>query len=56
MSVLQPLRLRKEVPNTADPKQVPTPEAEADRSVLAINVVARVPSTRWLKKDETKTK
>jgi hypothetical protein len=56
MSVLQPLRSRKEVPDTADPKQVPTLEAEADRSILAIDVVAKVPSTRWLKKDETRTK
>jgi hypothetical protein len=28
----------------------------ADRSVLASDVVARVPSTRWLKKEEAKTK
>jgi hypothetical protein len=48
--------LKKEVPDTADPQQVPTPEAEADRSVVANDVVARVPSTRWLKKDEAKKK
>jgi molybdopterin biosynthesis enzyme len=41
-------------PDTADPQQVPTPEA--DQSVLANDVVARVPSTRWLKKVEVKTK
>jgi hypothetical protein len=29
---------------------------EADRSVLASDVVARVPSTRWLKKEEVKKK
>jgi hypothetical protein len=48
------LRSKKEVPDTADPRQVPTPGA--DRSVLANDVVARVPSTRWLKKVEAKTK
>jgi hypothetical protein len=56
MSVLHQLRSKKEVLDTADLQQVPTPEAEADRSILASDVVARVPSTRWLKKDETKTK
>jgi hypothetical protein len=35
-------------------QQVPIPEA--DRSVLASDVVARVPSTQWLKKEEAKTK
>jgi hypothetical protein len=48
------LRSKKEVLDTADPQQVPTPEA--DRSVLASDVVARVPSTQWLKKVEAKTK
>jgi hypothetical protein len=46
--------LKKEVLDTADPQKVPTPEA--DRSILASDVVAKVPSTRWLKKDEAKTK
>jgi hypothetical protein len=54
MSVSQLLKSKKEVLDIADPRKVPTPEA--DRSVLASDVVARVPSTRWLKKDEEKTK
>jgi hypothetical protein len=53
---LQLLKSKKEVLDTADPQQVPTPEAEADRSVLANDVVARVPSTRWLKKAGVKIK
>jgi hypothetical protein len=48
------LRSKKEVLDTADPQQVPT--AEADRSVLVSDVVARVPSTRLLNRDEAKTK
>jgi molybdopterin biosynthesis enzyme len=51
---LQLLRLRKEVLDTVDLQQVPIPEA--DHSVLASDVVAEVPSTRWLKKEEAKTK
>jgi hypothetical protein len=39
---------------TADPQQVPTPGA--DRNILANDVAARVPLSRWLKKDEVKTK
>jgi hypothetical protein len=54
MSVLQLLRLNKEVLDTTDLRQVPIPEA--DRSSLDSDVVARVPSTRWLKKEEAKTK
>jgi molybdopterin biosynthesis enzyme len=54
MSALQLLRSRKEAPNTVDRQQVPIPEA--NRSVLASDVVARVPSTRWLKKEEVKMK
>jgi hypothetical protein len=54
MSVLQLLRSRKEAPDTVILRQVPIPEA--DRSVLTSDVVARVPSTRWLKKEEVKTK
>jgi hypothetical protein len=44
----------KEVPDTVDLRQVSIPEA--DRSFLANDVIARVPSTRWLKKEEVKTK
>jgi hypothetical protein len=54
MSVLQLLRSRKEAPDTVDLQQVPIPEA--DRSILASDVVDRVPSTRWLNKEEVKTK
>jgi ligand-binding sensor protein len=54
MSVLQLLRSRKETLDTVDLRQVPI--LEADRSVLASDVVARVPSTLWLKKEEAKTK
>jgi hypothetical protein len=54
MSVLQLLRSRKEALDTVDLRQVPIPEV--DQSILASNVVARVPSTRWLKKEEVKTK
>jgi hypothetical protein len=54
MSVLQLLRPRKEAPDTVDLQQVPIPEA--DRSVLTSDVVAWVPSTQWLTKEEVKTK
>jgi hypothetical protein len=54
MSVLQLLKSRKEALDTVDLRQVPIPEA--DRSVLASDVVDRVSSTRWLKKEEKKTK
>jgi hypothetical protein len=54
MSVLQLLRSKKEAPDTADPRQVPIPEA--DQSALDSDVVARVLSTRWLKKGEAKMK
>jgi hypothetical protein len=43
MFALPLLRSKKEVPDTADLRVVPTPEA--DRSVLASDVVAEVPST-----------
>jgi hypothetical protein len=52
--VLQLLRSRKEVPDTVDLRRVPIPKA--DQSVLASDIVARVPSTQWLKKEEVKTK
>jgi hypothetical protein len=48
------LKSKKEVLDTADPQEVPTPGV--DRNVLANDIVARVPSTRWLKRDEAKTK
>jgi hypothetical protein len=51
---LQLLRSKKEVLDTADPRQVLTPDA--DRSVLANDVIARVTSTQWLKKVEAKMK
>jgi hypothetical protein len=54
MSALQPLRLKKEVPDIADTRQVLIPEA--DRSILDSDVEARVLLTRWLKKGEVKTK
>jgi hypothetical protein len=54
MSALQPFRLKKEVRDTTDPRQVPIPEA--DQSVLDNDVEARVLLTRWLKKGEVKTK
>jgi hypothetical protein len=54
MSSSQLLRSKKEVLDIEDPQQVPT--TEADRSIRASDVVARVPSTQWLKKDEAKTK
>jgi hypothetical protein len=48
------LRSKKEVLDTAYPQQAPT--LGADRSVHATDIVARVPSTRWLKRDEAKMK
>jgi hypothetical protein len=54
MSMLPLLGLRKEALDIVDLRLVPIPEA--DRSVLARDIVARVPSTRWLKKEEAKTK
>jgi hypothetical protein len=54
MSVWQLLRSRKEALDTVDMQQVPIPEA--DRSVLACDVVARVPSTQCLKKEKVKMK
>jgi hypothetical protein len=52
--VSPPLRSKKEVLDTADLQQVPTPGA--DWNVLANDVAARVPSTRWLKRYKAKTK
>jgi hypothetical protein len=53
-SALPPLRSKKEVLDTADPQLVPT--LGVDRNVLANDVATRVPSTRWLKRDEAKMK
>jgi hypothetical protein len=47
-------RSKKEVIDTTDPQQVPTPGV--DRNVLANDVAARVPLSQWLKRDEAKTK
>jgi hypothetical protein len=47
-------RSKKEVLNTAVPQQVPTPGV--DQNVLANDVIARVPLSQWLKRDEVKTK
>jgi hypothetical protein len=52
--VSPPLRLKKEVLDTVDPQQVPAPGV--DRNILANNAVAMVPLSRWLKRDEVKTK
>jgi hypothetical protein len=54
MFVFQLLRSRKEALDTVDLRQVPI--LEVDWSVLASDIVARVPSTRWLKKEDVKTK
>jgi hypothetical protein len=48
------LKSKKEVLDTADPQQVLIPGV--DLSVLDSDIVAKVPSTRWLKRDEVKTK
>jgi hypothetical protein len=47
-------QIEKEVLDTADPRQVPTPGV--DLSVLDSDVVARDSSSRWLKRDEAKMK
>jgi hypothetical protein len=52
MSLLH--RSKKEVLDTADPQQVPTPGV--DRNALANDVVDRVPLSLWLKRDQVKTK
>jgi hypothetical protein len=54
MFVLQLLRSKKEAPDTVDLRQVSI--LEADQNVPASDVVAMVPSTRWLKKEEAKMK
>jgi hypothetical protein len=48
------LRSKKEVLDTADLPQVLIPEV--DLNVLDSDVVARVPFTQWLKRDEVKMK
>jgi hypothetical protein len=54
MSVSLSLRSKKEVLDTVDQQQVPTPGA--DRNVPANDVAARAPSTQCPKRDEAKTK
>jgi hypothetical protein len=54
MSVSLPLRLKKQVLDIVDQQQVPTPGA--DRNILANDAAAMVPFSRWLKRDEVKTK
>jgi hypothetical protein len=54
MFVSPPPILKKDVLDTVDPQQVPTPGV--DRNVLANDVAARVPLSQWLKRDEVKTK
>jgi hypothetical protein len=49
-------QIKERGPGTAVPRQVPTPEAKVDRSVLANDVIARVPLTQWQRKVEAKTK
>jgi hypothetical protein len=46
--------LKKEVLDILDLRQVPIPGA--DWNVLANDAVARVPLSRWLKRDEVKMK
>jgi hypothetical protein len=53
-SVSPLLRSKKEVLDTADLPQVLIPEV--DLNVLDSDVVARVPFTQWLKRDEVKMK
>jgi hypothetical protein len=53
-SVLPPLRLKKEVLYIVDQQQVPTPGA--NQNILANVAIAMVPLSRWLKRDEVKTK
>jgi hypothetical protein len=47
-------KLKKEDMDIVDPRRVPIPGA--DRNILANDTVARVPLSRWLKRDEVKTK
>jgi hypothetical protein len=54
MSASPLLRSKKEALDITGLQQVPTPVV--DWSVLASDVVARVPSTRWLKRDEGEMK
>jgi hypothetical protein len=49
-----PTILKKEVQGIANPQQVPT--SGADRNILANDIATRVPLSRWLKRDEVKTK
>jgi hypothetical protein len=47
-------RLKKEVLDIVNPRQVPIPGG--DRNILANDAATRVPLSRWLKRDEVKTK
>jgi hypothetical protein len=54
MSVSLLPRLKKEVLDIVGQLQAPTPGA--DWNILANDVVAMVPLSQWLKRDEVKTK
>jgi hypothetical protein len=54
MSVSPPLRSKKEVLDIVDQLQAPT--LGANWNILANDVVAMVPLSRWLKRDEVKMK
>jgi hypothetical protein len=53
-SVSPPLQLKKQVLDIVDQQQVPTPRA--DQNILTNNTTSMVPLSRWLKRDEVKTK
>jgi hypothetical protein len=53
-SVSPSLKLKKKVLDIVDQQQVPT--TGADQNILANDVVTMVPLSRWLKRDEVKTK
>jgi hypothetical protein len=53
-SVSLSLKLKKKVLDIVDQQQVPT--TGADRNILANDAVTMVPLSRWLKRDEVKTK
>jgi hypothetical protein len=54
LTVSPPLRSKKEVLDTEDQRQVLTPGA--DQNVLANDIAAMVPLSRYLKREEVKTK
>jgi hypothetical protein len=53
-SVSPPPRSKKEVLDIVGQLQAPTPGA--DQNIFTNDAVARVPLSRWLKRDEVKTK